>query len=65
MICIITEAGLAAGLRALDRYHRNLERRTITLSTGEYHELPEGWERSIPFDWTPPSGAPALPLGAS
>ena len=33
--CAITEAGL----RAFDRYHRNLEARTVTLSTADWHRV--------------------------
>ncbi|MBO9437311.1 hypothetical protein J7354_01425 [Sulfitobacter sp. R18_2] len=28
-----------AGLRAFDRYHRNLEARTVTLSTADWHRV--------------------------
>ncbi len=59
-LCIITEAGLAAGLRALDRYHRDVARRTITLPETEYRELPDGWQ-DIPKGWTPQGGSPAMP----
>lgn len=33
--CAITEAGL----RAFDRYHRNLEARTVTLSQADWHRV--------------------------
>ncbi|MEP2955553.1 MAG: hypothetical protein ABJN39_09455 [Sulfitobacter sp.] len=33
--CAITEAGL----RAFDRYHRNLEARTVTLSPADWHRV--------------------------
>jgi|TARA_R100000455_G_C6250214_1_gene107033 hypothetical protein len=33
--CALTRAGL----RAFDRYHRNLEARTVTLSTADWHRV--------------------------
>lgn len=36
---LISEQGRLAGLRAFDRYHRNLEARTVTLSTADWHRV--------------------------
>ena len=43
-----------AGLRAFDRYHRNLEARTVTLSTADWHRVDD--------EQTPPSAAQAVQL---
>ncbi|QDP53992.1 MAG: hypothetical protein GOVbin2937_69 [Prokaryotic dsDNA virus sp.] len=41
-----------AGLRAFDRYHRNLEARTVTLSQADWHRVDD--------EQTPPSAAQAV-----
>lgn len=41
-----------AGLRAFDRYHRNIEARTVTLSQADWHRVDD--------EQTPPSAAQAV-----